>query len=378
MSRKGENIFKRKDGRWEARYIHHYEGGHAKYRFLYAHSYAEAKEKKLEEMRQFPKEPLIRSQCRFRELGNQWLESIKAAVKESSYARYQRILFYYLYPRIGEVSVGLLDARTCIALESTLLAEGGKQGGSLSPKTVSDIVCVLKTVSRYGRDTGYPCPDLHALRRPQNQKKPISTLSEDRRIALERALLDARDTVSLGVLVTLFTGLRIGELCGLRWEDVDLENGLIHVRRTVERIEDFTPGAAHKTKVIIGPPKTDNGMRAIPIQNFLIQYLRERKQSASCYLLTGNEQYSEPQIFYWRYRTLLKANGIPPTTFHALRHTFATRCVEAGFDVKSLAEILGHASVATTLSVYVHPSMQAKRRQMELLTPSYSQSESSS
>lgn len=374
MSRRGENIFKRKDGRWEARYIHHYENGQAKYRFLYGRTYAEAKEKRQEEMRLLPCEPAVRSRCQFRELGNLWLESIRLSVKESTYTRYQRILFHYIYPRVGEIQVSHLDVKVCTALTGSLLESGGVNGGALAPKTVSDILCVLKAVLRYGRENRYPCADLQGLRAPLRQKVPVQTFGKDARTRLEQGLLAARDTVSLGILVTLYTGVRIGELCGLRWEDVDLENGLIHVRRTVERIADLTPGAAHKAKVIVTEPKTESGTRSIPLQRFLLEYLADRKRSSSCYLLTGTEKHTEPRVFYGRYRTALKSKSLPPLSFHALRHTFAPRCIEAVFDVKSLSEILGHSNVATTLAVYVHPSIEAKRRQMELLAPEHSQS----
>ena len=326
-------------------------------------------------MRLLPREPDVRSRCRFRELGNLWLESIRVSVKESTYTRYRRILFQYIYPRVGDIQVSHLDVKAGGALTGSLLESGGVNGGALAPKTVSDILCVLKAVLRYGRENRYPCADLQGLRAPLRQKAPVQTFGKDARTRLEQGLLAARDTVSLGILTTLYTGVRIGELCGLRWEDVDLENGLIHVRRTVERIANLTPNAEHKTKVVISEPKTESSARSIPIQRFLLDYLKVRKRSPSCYLLTGTEKHTEPRVFYGRYQTALRSNGFPPLSFHALRHTFATRCVETGFDVKSLSEILGHANVSTTLSVYVHPSMDSKRRQMELLAPEHSQSE---
>ena len=319
MSRRGENIFKRNDGRWEARYIHHYENGRAKYRFLYGRTYAEAKGKRLVEMRLLPREPMVKSRCRFRELGNLWIASIRVSVKESSYTRYQRRLLHYLYPRIGETSISHLDAAACGSLTASLLESGGMNGRPLAPKSVTDILCVLKAVIRYGRENCFPCPDLTGVRRPQRQKLPVITLGKEGRTKLESDLLAARDTVSLGILVTLYTGVRIGELCGLRWEDVDMENGLIHVRRTVERIADLTPDAAHKAKVIVTEPKTESGTRSIPIQRFLLEYLADRKRSSSCYLLTGTEKHTEPRVFYGRYRTALKSKSLPSLSFHTLR-----------------------------------------------------------
>lgn len=374
MPRKGENIFKRKDGRWEARYIHHYENGHAIYRFLYGHSYAEAKEKKLEELKRLPNETTNRSRCSFQELGDLWLESISISIKESTRARYLRILSVYLYPLIGLTPISSLDAESCTRLTANLLHEGGKNGKPLAPKTVADILYVLKAVNRFGSNNHYYCPNLQSVKCPLSKKKPITVLGEKTRIKLEKYCLESFDTTSLGTLLTLYTGLRIGELCGLRWEDIDFENELLHVERTVERITDLSPMTTHKTKVIIGEPKTQSAVRTIPLQSFLVKYLLERRRGQNCYVVTGSEKGTEPQLFYSRFRHMLKSCGLPPAKFHTLRHTFASRCVEEGFDIKSLSEILGHANISTTLAFYVHPSMQSKRKQMEKLLPDLSQS----
>lgn len=165
--------------------------------------------------------------------------------------------------------------------------------------------------------------------------------------------------------------MRIGELCGLRWEDIDFHSFTVHVCRTVERIADLNPKAEAKTKVVVSEPKTKNSFRIIPLPEFLAGYLSVRKRDPQCYLLTGNKKHTEPHQFYIRYQNYLRRHGIENHSFHALRHTFATRCVEMGFDTKSLSEILGHANINTTLSVYVHPSIQQKKTQMERLTPSH-------
>ncbi len=165
------------------------------------------------------------------------------------------------------------------------------------------------------------------------------------------------------------------ELCGLRWEDIDFASGTVHIRRTVERIADLDRQAQHKTKVIISEPKTENAVRVIPLPGFLVKLLSDRRKSDDCYLLTGTPGPTEPHRYYVQYRRFLQRNGIDHHTFHALRHTFATRCVELGFDTKSLSEILGHSNVTTTLKYYVHPTLQQKKAQMELLAPGHSQSE---
>lgn len=371
MSRKGENIFKRKDGRWEARFIHHYEGGKAKYRYLYGKTYTEVKAKKQAEltMPENTKISTIKQRATFGTLANLWLEDIKITVKESTYTRYYRIVTKYLFPILKEQILSKIDQQYLSQLPKKLLTEGGINQNALSPKTVSDIICVLKQIFHYGEENEYPCPNVVSLKYPQKVPKTMKILNDTDRIRMEQLLLVSEDPTSLGILFTLFTGVRIGELCGLRWEDIDFRNATVTVCRTVERIADLDTKTKSKTKVIISEPKTESSIRIIPLPTFLVEYLSIRKKEDNCYLLTGSPKHTEPHQYYVRYRKFLKKNGIDSYTFHALRHTFATRCVELGFDTKSLAEILGHSNITTTLSVYVHPTLQQKKEQMDRLVP---------
>lgn len=371
MSRKGENIFKRKDGRWEARYIHHYENGKAKYRYIYGSTYSEARAKKLAEQSNIKDINIsaVKQYASFEELANLWLSNIKPSVKESSYTRYYRIVTKYLLPLFPAQMLSKIDTGYLNGLTEKLLKEGSIDQKPLSAKTVSDIICVLKTIFKYGKGNGYPCPNADGIRYPSKKRRNIKIMTDNDRTKLEQQLFDSEDTTSLGIIFTLFTGVRIGELCGLRWGDIDFNNSTVSIARTIERISDLEPLSSHKTKVIISEPKTESSIRTIPLPDFLMEYLSKQRKEANCYLLTGNENYTEPHQYYIRYQTYLRQHNINRYTFHALRHTFATRCVELGFDTKSLAEILGHTSITTTLSVYVHPTLQQKKIQMERLTP---------
>ncbi|MDD6034582.1 MAG: tyrosine-type recombinase/integrase [Lachnospiraceae bacterium] len=371
MSRTGENIFRRKDGRWEARYIHHYEAGKAKYRYLYGATYEEVKEKRdMERAKLKQQESLVTNDNeKFLYLANLWLLDRKMNVKESTYTRYHRIVSKYLAPQLGECHVTKLDSKTVSDLTVFLLEKGGTLGEGLSPKTVTDILCVLKAILRYGYENGVSCQVIGKIRYPQRKKRVVKTLEDEKRIKMEQCLLSSEDTVSLGILLSLFTGIRIGELCGLRWSDIDFANSTLNICRTVERIADLNPHTPNRTKVIIGEPKTESSVRTIPLPAFLAKHLEKHRCSGDCYILTGTTHPTEPHQYYVRYRKYLIKNAIGSYSFHTLRHTFATRCVEMGFDTKSLSEILGHSGITTTLSVYVHPSMQQKRAQMERLTP---------
>ena len=156
----------------------------------------------------------------------------------------------------------------------------------------------------------------------------------------------------------------------MRHGDIDLDNQVVSISRTVERIADLDVTTKTKTKIIVSEPKTDSSVRIIPLPSFLVEYLRSFDMTPDCYLLTGTTKYTEPHQYYLRYKTFMRKLGLENYTFHALRHTFATRCMDNGFDPKSLSEILGHANVSTTLALYVHPTLEQKRRQMELLKPS--------
>ncbi len=368
MSRKGENIYKRKDGRWEARYIHHYEGNKPKYCFLYGKTYAEVRAKKHFALTMQVPAP-DQATASVEQIAKLWLADIHISVKESTFTRYHRTVCKYILPQLGAYPLQRIDSIVVNHFTDQMLLSGGVNGGPLSPKTVSDILCTFKTILCYGEAKGFHCGNLTGIRYPQKTPKRIEILGEDTRAVLENLLMKTEDRTSLGILIALFTGVRIGELCGLRWGDIDLDSGIITVQQTVERITDLNPANSRQTKVILSAPKTEHGARTIPIPTFLLERLKAFKQPEQYYILTGKTNFAEPHTFYVKYKGYMKRHNLKSYSFHALRHTFATRCVEVGFDAKSLAEILGHANIATTLSVYVHPTIAQKRLQMERLTP---------
>lgn len=371
MPRKGENIFKRKDGRWEARYIHHYEDGKPKYRYLYGSTYSEAKAKKAAELalRGDAWIPSPKKQETFEMLALLWLKDIKISVKESTFTRYNRIIVKYLIPRLRGQPLAKLNSQCLNGLTETLLREGGAENGPLSAKTVTDILCVLKSILKYGRENHFPCPNTSGLKYPQKTSPKAKYLTDENRTKLENMLLYSEDTTSLGIIFSLFTGVRIGELCGLRWGDIDFTSSVVTISRTITRIADLDPKTPTRTKVIVSEPKTGSSVRTIPLPTFLLEYLLRQRRADDIYLLTGTGKFTEPHQYYVRYQKFLERHQMDRCTFHALRHSFATGCVERGFDTKSLAEILGHASITTTLAVYVHPTLQQKKLQMERWNP---------
>ena len=179
--------------------------------------------------------------------------------------------------------------------------------------------------------------------------------------------------INVGIMISLFTGIRIGELCALQWKDISIETKTISINKTLQRIQ--TPNGPTKTAITISEPKSNCSIREIPIPDILIEFLilaNSTSNSTLSYVLTNNQKYAEPRTVQNHFKLVISSCHIADANFHALRHTFATRCIEVGFDIKSLSEILGHANVNITLNRYVHPSMDLKKKNMDKLSSLFS------
>lgn len=377
MARKGENIIKRKDGRWEARVIYSRDiNGKAKYRYLYGKTYSEAKEKKefLQSQIIFCMHKVEKNRLTVNDLANEFLLHKEPMVKASTMAHYKNIIDRHIRIHLGKTKLLHINIELIDSYTQNLLLNGKKSGNGLSPKTVHDILSILKSMFKYAVLQNYMNSDTLNFSMPRITSKAIVVLDIKEQEKLEDFSLRANDNYRLGIYLCLYTGLRIGELCSLKWSDIDFDKSLLCVNRTIQRI---SANAEPKTKIIITEPKTNASVRTIPIPKFLLQILIEKKPLSTdedIYFLTGTKKYIEPSNYYAKYKRWLRKLNIPSYTFHTLRHTFATRCIEKGFDAKSLSEILGHSNVNITLNRYVHPSMNLKRLHMEKLTPDISKS----
>lgn len=369
MERRGENIFKRKDGRWEARIGEFGTDGIRRYRSISTKTSAEVKAKMKEyfELNQSQTVPKTDETVTFFQVAEHWLTAVKNSVKESTYTRYHRNVYSYLTPYFGEYAVSAINSDLVNRFKNELLTDGGKHGKGLSAKTVIDILSVLKLVLIHAAEEGYQTMNISLIRNPKRTHSEIRTVPKEEYERLENILLNSDNKISLGILLTLHTGIRNGELCGLRWEDFNFGSNTMKIRRTVERISDLDPLTAAKTKLVIGDPKTENSCREIPLPYVLCKYLKTHCKAPNTYILTGTDKPCEPHTLYVRYERFLHRHGFEKYTFHALRHTFATHGIESGFDAKSLSEILGHSDITTTLRCYVHSSTEQKRRQMEAM-----------
>lgn len=245
---------------------------------------------------------------------------------------------------------------------------GGVNSDGLAPKTINAILSVLKCIFKYvQRENGVIIAEISDVYVKQEQK-PIRILSYAEQQRLTRVLYSELSPCYLGILICLYMGLRLGEICALKWEDICIPEQYICVRHTMQRVQ-IPDDENKKTKVVIQPPKSSCAYRKIPIPNVLYEYLNAAQKTGEAFVLTGLiDKYLEPRNLENRLKSVATECDIRGITFHTLRHTFATRCVELGFDIKSLSEILGHSTVNITMNRYVHPSMELKQRNMNMIS----------
>lgn len=373
MPKKGENIYKRKDGRWEGRYIRSRENGRTLYGYVYGRTYHEVKEKQrsaVQKMRSAGNICAAQQACTMQVLAEKWFYQMKSQVKESTYRKYWNLWAWYIKPTFGQLLVSQVKNQTIEQFCVQLRTSGGVKQNGLSAKTVSATLSLLRSMLHLASrmDILVTC-DLQAWNIRQEQKSIRVFTQEEQRVLC--AHLNAELSLkNAGILMCLFTGIRIGELCALRWEDIHLTHRVICIQHTMQRLQT-DDCSKQKTKIVITSPKSSHSIRMIPLpENFSALLASLVPASGNGYFLTGSEQrWIEPRSMQNHFKRVLQNCRISPANFHTLRHTFATRCIEVGFDVKSLSEILGHANVSITMNRYVHPSMDLKRDQMQKLSP---------
>ena len=237
----------------------------------------------------------------------------------------------------------------------------------LSLKTVKDIMTVTKSCLNSAMKNGIIKRKTFDYKFPKNiPSKKIEIFSHAEHFKLFQYINSNLDEKSLGILISLLCGLRIGEVCGLKWCDIDFENEILSVNRTVQRIY-IKKTISSESKIIISSPKTTSSFRNIPLSKHLIKIIKNLRKNDDFYIITGNKNFIEPRIYRKYYYSILSSLNLSKLSFHSLRHTFATQTIELGTDYKTVAEILGHSSINTTLNLYVHPKMEYKRKCLNLI-----------
>ena len=363
MAKRGDRIHKRKDGRWEGRYPCATDaGGRTVYRSVYGRTYAEVKEK----LSAAARDPCA-SAGKGRTLSDVvalWMDHNRVHLKKSTQDKYDTMFSTHILPELGGRRIQDVTATMINAfLERKLMQGRLDERGGLSPSYVRTMTVLLQSVMQFAAREQYCQPLRSPIEKPSQQKTEVQTFSQEERIHLERCLQKRNDLTALGVSLSLYAGLRIGEVCALRWQDVDLQEGLIFVCQTAVRVKE-----QGRTLWRLERPKTNASIRHIPLTPRMIALLRRYYDTrTSPYVISGTDAFVNPRTYDYRYHRLLQTCGLPPLKYHTLRHTFASYAIECGMDVKTLSEILGHADAAITLRTYVHTSMEQKRKQMEKL-----------
>lgn len=375
MPRKGENIYKRKDGRWEGRYIKSRSStGKAVYGYVYAKTYREVKSRIHEAQVSVasPTKEISYSMELFDFFAESWFESKQTQLKESTRNKYRNILDAYVLPDLGNKLLSEITYETIEEHCQYLLSVGGKSGKGLSAKTVVDILSLIRNILKFAIRKGKAIPCDGTSVQIKNDPSQMRIFSRSEQEQLCQYLYSHTTPCNIGTLICLFTGLRIGEICALRWEDFSQKDQTIRVHQTLQRIQ-AKDNSGPKTKIVITSPKSMCSLRTIPIPDTLLEILMSYKCAEKGFILTNSDTvFIEPRTMQNNFKKALQASGIEDANFHTTRHTFATRCIELGFDVKTLSEILGHATVNITMNRYVHPTMDLKRANMQKLSTLFS------
>ncbi|MCH5188656.1 MAG: site-specific integrase [Oscillospiraceae bacterium] len=351
MPRRGENIYKRKDGRYEGRYLKSYSiDGKAIYGSIYSRSYADIKNK-LTALKAEQKKPSSATGITLANWMNNWLESAPD-IKETTKNIYRGHINNHINPRIGKIRLHKLNSDILQMFVSSL---------DLSPSTVKVVFTVLKSALKAAEERGYISDIWSKIKLPKKTKTEVCILSLTEQKRLETALSDEND---IGILISLYTGIRIGELRALKWCDIDFERRVLHINGTQARVDEG---------IKILPPKSKTSVRSVPLPDFIADKLKSKGRDGE-FVLSDNGSFVDVRTYRRRFKRILKNSGLPDIKFHALRHTFATRALEVGMDFKTLSEILGHSTVSITLDLYVHSMDEYKKGQINKLGEIYSPS----
>ena len=286
---------------------------------------------------------------------NLFLDNSKIKNKISTYSNYYYLINKRILPYFNNIKINNINNELIINYVNYLIHN------NLSNKTIKDIISIIKQIFKLANiNIDIPTPKIH--------KKEIIIFSKEDQLLLENFLLNNLNYINLGIYLCLYTGLRIGEICALKWEDIDLINNKIYIKNTLIRVKSNEQ--ISKTCIMINNPKSDSSIRIIPIPYFVKDILKEFNNTDNDnYFLTGTNKYIEPRLLYNKYKKILKELNINKYNFHSLRHTFATRCIEMGGDIKTLSLLLGHKNIQLTLNTYIHPSYDDKVNFMNNLKP---------
>lgn len=293
------------------------------------------------------------------QITEEWKEEKKKYVKKSTYAAYQLLIQNHIKPYFGDLYE--------VNEEKVQQFVFDKLDAGLSEKTIRDIIIVLKMILKFGIKNGYlEYVQIDAKFPSKQEKKDLDVLSKADQKKFMEHLRNNFTFKNLGIFICLSTGMRIGEICGLRWCDVDTVEGVIKVRHTLQRIY-IIEGETRHTELLLDTPKTANSVRDIPMSSELLKMLKSLNKvvNENYYVISNDIKPIEPRTYRNYYKKLCKQLDIPELKFHGLHHSFATRCIESKADYKTVSVLLGHSNISTTLNLYVHPNKEQKKKTID-------------
>ena len=304
---------------------------------------------------------------KYKEWLNDWLDNyVRPTSKERTYTRYYEIVHQHIIPHLGDYE---LNELTPINIQKfvTYLSQSGnlRTGAGLSPNSVNAIITVIQNSLRTAYRLGYVDSYIaDKIKRPKTEEKKVECFSSAEQKKIEQYILSKEKSKLFGVLLCLYSGLRIGELLALTWSDIDFAKGELSVSKTSHDGKDKNGVFTRLTDI----PKTQSSIRTIPLPKQFMPILREiKRKSHSIYVVSNDEKPISIRSYQRSFSILQKNLGLTHRGFHSLRHTFATRALECGMDVKTLSEILGHKSPTVTLNRYAHSLMEHKKEMMNKL-----------
>lgn len=365
MARRGENIHKRKDGRWEGRYIKaRTPDRRICWGYIYGTTYAEVKQRLIHKKSEYGGFQLIDAHLTFTELAEAWLQSVKCGLKESTCAHYQYTLYKYVLPILGTVPISRLEENILEQALQKIIAPPDGQHKELGFSSARECLSMVRRICKYAVHLRLIRPMELSVRLPQEKSHSMTPLSVVEQNRLRTYVLSNPTPRKLGLLLGIESGFRIGEVCGLKWDDFDLKTGTVQIKRAVSRI----PCGDGHTKIVIQTPKTRTSRREIPLSKHMVQALKilQKSYPSDAWFLSGNTiKPVEPRCYRKSIKTYLKQAAVHQVRPHVLRHTFATTCLQSGCDIKTLSELLGHANANITLQRYVHSDLSRKRREIQ-------------
>lgn len=301
-----------------------------------------------------------------------WMQKKKDYIKESTYSNYSNIISNHIIPELGNIKLSNLNNKLIQEYLINKYKTGRLDGnGGLSYKTIRDIIAVVKSSLKYAiKEEMINNINLDFTYPKIGNKDKIYIMPKKDQERLITYIKQNEDTRNLGILLALYSGIRIGELCALQWKDIDFKNNILHINKTLQRIY-IKDNKESVSKIIITNPKTHNAERDIPLNRGFADILKKYQTESNSYILSNCDKWIEPRTYRRYFKKCLEKAKIGQINFHGLRHTFATNCIKLGVDYKTVSELLGHANVNITLNLYVHPQMSQKKKCIDLICKNF-------